>query len=226
MPKYENLGVDQTAFQSFITSPTSEQLAIFIELLRSDEGSNSWFEEEPPRWKTDAESWVRKHLNSNDWYGELSEPEMVAWDGAVFDCIEQLGFETSSNLDTMTHGAVDFDVLEFAAEVHRANGHESICGRMFPYRFHGLPPEIEALEPWDRIFHANHALLDVLQVEKLILELSDYDNLLKDFAPSSESVFSSIEDRKINAVEESQELLEFLASLVRTNSMWLAMVDS
>ena len=226
MPKYQNIGLDQSAFLSFVASPSDAQLATFVELLGSDEQANSWFAEEPPAWHNDPNSWVRDRLHETDWYAGMSEPEMVAWEHAMIYINDRCNFETAAPLAIMEHAAVDFDVFEFATSILERNGKETVCGRMFPYRFNGVSAEIEEIEPWARVFNINHAMLDVAQIEQLIIEFSDYENLLSDFTPGFESVFRSVEERKLNAINEARDLLGFLTSLVQTNSMWFAMIDS
>ena len=226
MPKYQNIGVDQEAFLAFVESPSNEQLSTFIDLLGSSKHANSWFEEKPPAWSAEPEKWVRNHLLTNDWYVVLSEPEMVAWENAIIRIVDQFNMETAVDLATMEHGAVDFDVFEFAETVYQSRGQKSLVGKMAPYRFSGVSAEIEEVEPWARIFNINHAMLDVCQVEQLIDELSGYETLLDGFSPSYESVFASIEERKVNAINEARDLLGFLSSLVESRSMWYALIDS
>ena len=226
MPFYQNVAIDEASFLGFVAEPNDELLGQFVAQLSANEQANSFFEFEQPMWENNTQQWVRKRLALDDWYQGLSEAAMVAWEHAVMYLLDEGFFECdNSKIHFMEHGAVHFDVFEFAEIVFGDRGVESRISKMYPYRFHGVPPEIEAVEPVDRVFWVNHALLDSGQIQELIGELTNYSELLSDFTPSSSSVFESVHARRDNAILEAKELVDFLTSLNENGSMWYARID-
>ncbi len=224
MAAYQTIAIDQEAFLAFIEAPSSTLLDKFLKALASNEDANDFFEEVPPVWQTDPIGWVTKRLASDDWYGDLTEGEALAWDSAIGSMWSQ--FKPSTTVKKTEHGAIQqhiFDLAEEMFESDRAN-HQML--RMTPYRSHRLAPEIESAEPYDRIYWPTHAMLDTQQLEALQHDLLEFQKRLPSYEIESSDVFDSIEERRRESELESTELLNYIGRLKAANAMWYARIDS
>ena len=83
MTLYQIHTVDTSKLEAFLNQPIDAELEAFAANLGNNEQANDWFAEEPPAWKSNPASWVRQRLSMGDWYSDLKEPEMLAWDHAM-----------------------------------------------------------------------------------------------------------------------------------------------
>ena len=223
MPKYQTYAIDEVAFLGFVNAPSQKQLKDFVRALASDEQANEFFEETPPVWDDDPQAWVTKHLSKDDWYRDLTEPEAVAWDFAIDNIRSQ--FKCKKAVKNTEHGEIHFDLFELAEELFHSERANRQMLRMTPYRFHGLSPEIEKLEPYERIYWPTHAMLDTQQLAALAEDLSAFLTELPGCAITSSSIFDTIEERRAAAKSEATELLNYIKRLLKAKAMWYARID-
>lgn len=224
MAAFQTIAIDQEAFLAFIQAPSSPLLDKFLKALASNEDANDFFEEVPPVWQTDPTGWVTKRLASDDWYGDLTEGEALAWDSAIGSMWSQL--KPSTTVKKTEHGAIQQHIFDLAEEMFEGDRASHQMLRMTPYRYHRLAPEIESAEPYDRIYWPTHAMLDTQQLEALQQDLLEFQKQLPSYEIELPDVFDSIEERRRESELESTELLSYITRLKAANAMWYARIDS
>lgn len=223
MSAYQTIAIDQEAFFTFLQNPSPALLDKFVKALSSNDDANDFFEEVPPVWSTDPSGWVTHRLTLDDWYGDLSEGEALAWDSAIGSMWSQ--FKPTTTVQPTEHGAIHHHIFELAEEMFQGDRAAHQMLRMTPYRYHKLADEIENAEPYDRIYWPTHAMLDTEQLSLLEQDLLEFKARLADYEISSSDVFNSIDERRSESLSESNELLKYIGRLQAVKAMWYARID-
>lgn len=211
MATYSLQSIDERAFDAFVRKPTKAQIATLVEkMVQLD-----YYQ--PPVWQGSEAAWATKHLEAPDWYANLAEEEMQAWENGIRTVVELPEFDLRGH---GFHCAVSMEFIDFAARAFAHRGQDAVVRNFFPYRyFGGYHPELEAHE---RIFNPFHALLSSSSIARLIEEVSDYDSLLRDAFPKSPA---RAEMFKQQIDDDLQEAIEPLKTMAANGRMWYAVVD-
>ena len=140
-------------------------MATFLEGFRDNE---DYFEEE---WQKDNAEWLRNHLAKSSWYEDLEELEMCCWDNGIAALLNRPEFKAEHH---SFHGALPDFFVEFAIDAMKERGQAdtSAIARFGPYRY---TDKLQDVEPIDRFYWPQHALLDPEQLKRVIVELEDYE---------------------------------------------------
>ena len=212
MASYIFQSLDFAAFSAFVESPNDGQMNTFLEGFRSDE---DYFEEE---WKKDNPTWLQNHLVKTSWYEDLEELEMCCWDNGMAVLLERPEFDAEHH---GFHGALPDFFIEFAQDAFKERGlaESSEISGFGPYRY---TDKLQDVEPIDRFYWPQHALLDPEQIKRVITELEDYESILDDAARKRPGYVSDCRDDAINAWKEFMSIAQ---ELTERNRMWYSILD-
>ena len=202
----------ESEFLKFCETPTDAQVQCVAKCLKIDEDFGV-----PAQWGDDPQGWLRKQLPKGDWYVDLSEEEMEAWDAGISELMHRGEFELKSH---GFHCAVGDMFIEIAAQAYQLREKDAVVRRFWPYRYHGnYFPE---LEPVERRYFPCHALLTNQQVGALLDEFSDYDSLLDTMAQDSPEFVNRWQDA---IADDLKEALPALQEIHQQKRMWYSIFD-
>ena len=96
---------------------------------------------------------------------------------------------------------------------------------MRPLRFFELPASIAALEPFDRLYWPEHAVVAPSEAALMIDVFNQYESLVDGLVPADERLAGELDADGSTAIEDIPHLLQFLSELTKSNSTWYAPVD-
>jgi hypothetical protein len=222
---YQLKTLDTAEFESLINEPSLSQLQAFATRLGEDSQANDWFAEEPPVWKVDPTAWVRKRFSVDDWYCDLSEPEMLAWDNAMRSTLELPELRSAAKFTALPVDGIPTMLFAIVVEALDQAGQDSSFLRMRPFRFHNLPSHISELEPYERVYWPEHAVVPPTEAAKMIEVFNRYDDLVTGLAPRDSQLARQLETEGPSVAKDVPHLLTFLRELTTFHATWYAPVD-
>ena len=223
MPLYQIYMVDTNAFEEYFSNPSDSQLHSFVEALGTHPQANDWFTEYPPVWKEDPLGWVRERFNIDDWYGDLTEPEMIAWEHASQKVLNLEEVELKTNFKGLPIDGISTSLFAFAAEALDQKGTESSFLRLRPYRFHNLPKRIAKRKR--RIYWHQHAVVLPHDVSEMLKLFKDYDLLVDGLVPRDSQLSHLFDVEGEIVCQEVSYLMKLLRKLKKENATWYAPID-
>ena len=196
MTLWQRIAIDTAKFEQFFTSPNESQLRFFADQLGRDPQANSFFEEEPPVWHEDPISWVASRFGSTDWYSDLSEQEMVAWDSAMQMTLELPELRSSADFTPSCGDGVPTCLFDFAIEALEQVGRDASSLKIRPYRFDGLPSHVAGREPSERVYWPEHGVVPPHRIGEMIDVFGRYADLVADLKPARSSPCSTARNRR------------------------------
>jgi hypothetical protein len=207
MATYSLNSINSKAFDEFIVKPSAPQLECIAAKFAQAE-----LHETPP-WADDPQEWIRRHLSEPDWYKDLTEDRMQAWDNGIRELLHQPEFDLKAH---GFHCAVGDMFIQIAAKVYERRGADAVVCKFWPYRFfddYGL----------DHMgYFPTHALLTNEQVGKLIEEVGDYDALLEELAAHKPDFVARWRDQ---IKDDIQEAMPALREIHQQKRMWYSQFD-
>ncbi len=225
MALYHTEKLDTSKLSQFLEAPQESQLKAFAKLLNSNEVANDYFSETPAVWHNDTVEWVRSRFSKLDWYSDLSEPEMFAWDHAMMKTLGSKDLRSSFRFTKYPIDGMPTILFDAAAEALRQRGEDYAFMKMRPLRFIELPASIAALDPYDRLYWPEHAVVAPSDAALMIDVFNRYESLVDGLEPADERLAGEFEEDGPAAVEDLPHLVKFLTELSKSNSTWYAPVD-
>lgn len=225
MTLYQINPIDTAKFETFLNEPSDSEIQAFAARLGEDSQANDWFAEESPVWDVDSVSWVRQRFAEDDWYADLSEPEMLAWDHAMRSTLELPDLQSTADFTALPVDGIPTLLFDLVVDATEQAGDDSQFLRMRPFRFHELPSQITELEPYERVYWPEHAVVPPTDIAKMIDVFEHYDDLVSGLAPRDSQLARQLETEGPHAAKDVPHLLTFLRELVDSNATWYAPVD-
>ena len=116
-------------------------------------------------------------------------------------------------------------MFDAVADATSQTGEDSQFLRLRPFRFHKLPSEIMELEPYERVYWPEHAVVPPTDIAEMIDVFDQYDDLVSGFAPRDPQLARQLETEGPDAAKDVPHLLAFLRELRAANATWYARVD-
>ncbi|QDV69911.1 hypothetical protein Poly24_36290 [Rosistilla carotiformis] len=226
MVLYQLYAIDTAKLDSLLSTPSESQLRSFANHLTENPQSNAYFSKKnPPKWKSEPVSWVAERLLADDWYADLSEPEMVAWDGAIQEALRDSEMRSTGDFTILDVDGVSACLFDFAHEAVDQSGRDARYLQLTPLRFHELPASINAVEPSERIYWPEHAVVSPTQVKQIADTFRNYKTLVDGLTPRKPQLARQLQTEGFDAAGDIPDLLTFLDQLVLANATWYAPVD-
>jgi hypothetical protein len=225
MALYHTEKIDTNKLMQLLESPEGSQLKLFAKLLNSNEIANDYFSESPAVWHDDAVGWVRDRFSKQDWYADLNEPEMIAWDYAMMKTLGSKELRSSFRFKRFPIDGMPTILFDAAAESLRQRGEKNSFLRMRPLRFIELPQHIATLDPYDRLYWPEHAVVLPADAALMIDVFNQYESLIDGLVPVDDRLAGELDADGPTAIEDLPHLLTFLSELAKSNSTWFAPVD-
>ncbi len=225
MTLYQLNTIDTAKFEKLLNEPSDSQLQAFAAHLGEDSQANDWFTEEPPVWESDPVSWVRQRFADEDWYADLGEAEMLAWDHAMRSTLELPELQSTADFTALPVDGIPTLLFDMVAEATEQAGNDSQFLRMQPFRCHELPSQITELEPYERSYWPEHAVVPPTDAAKMIEVFNQYDDLVNGLVPRDPQLARQLETEGPHAAKDVPHLLTFLRELVEAHATWYAPVD-
>ena len=226
MTLWQRIAIDTPQFVQFFARPSESQLRFFVDQLGRDPQANSFFEEDPPAWHRDPIFWVSSRFGSANWYSDLSEPEMVAWDHAMRATLELPELQSGAEFTPSRGDGVPTCLFDFAIEALEQAGRDASFLEIRPYRFDGLPAHVAGREPSERVYWPEHGVVAPECMEKMIEVFGRYSDLVAHLKPRDRHLARQLETEGPHVVDEVPDLLVFLEELKRHDATWYARLDS
>ncbi len=225
MALYQTEKIDTNKLMQLLESPEESQLKSFAKLLNSNEIANDYFSESPAVWHDDAVGWVRDRFSKQDWYADLSEAEMIAWDYAMMKILGSKELRSSLRFTRFPIDGIPTILFDAAAESLRQRGEKNSFLKMRPLRFIELPQHIATLDPYDRLYWPEHAVVLPTDAALMIDVFNQYESLVDGLVPADDKLAGELDADGPTAIGDLPHLLKLLSELAKSNSTWFAPLD-
>ena len=222
---YQLVPVDGKKFESLLNGPTASQIKQVVALLADEPHANEWFEEEPPVWGENPAEWVRARFSADDWYADLREPEMLAWQHAMRGILVTPAMRSKARFTRLPVDGIPELLFRVAIEAREQAGEDASFLRMTPYRLNKLPAKVTKQAPHLRIFWPDHALVTPAGAKSMVEVFAQYDSLVNGLKPRNANLKHEFGLDGVEVQRDVVHLVTFLKELVRSDAYWYAPVD-
>lgn len=150
---------------------------------------------------------------------------MLAWDYAMMKTLGSKELRSSLRFTRLPIDGIPTILFDAAAESLRQRDEEFEFLRMRPLRYFELPANIAALDPYDRLYWPEHAVVAPSDAALMMDVFENYESLVDGLVPTDERLAGELEADGPTAIEDVPHLLKFLSELTKSNSTWFAPVD-
>ena len=226
MTLYQLVPVDGTKFVALLNAPTASQIKQIVARLADEPHANEWFEEEPPVWGEKPAEWVRARFSADDWYADLREPEMLAWQHAMRGILVTRAMRPKARFTRLPVDGIPELLFRLAIEAREQAGEDASFLRMTPYRLNKLPAKVAKRAPHLRVFWPDHALVTPAAAKSMVEVFAQYDALVDGLKPRNADLKHEFGQAGVEVQRDAVHLVTFLKELVRSDAYWYAPVDN